>query len=288
MQVLAHSDSAPSYQLPERPLVTIAAGGGRGTLDLRDLWAYRELLYFLIWRDVKVRYKQTALGVAWAVIQPLSTMLIFSLFFGKLAAMPSDGIPYPLFAYAGLLPWTFFANAVGNSGNSLVGSSNLITKVYFPRIVIPAASVGAALVDLGVAFVVLIGLMVYYGIQVSSGLLLLPLLVGLTSLLAMGTGMWLSAVNVRYRDVRYAMPFLIQVWMFVTPIIYPVSLVPRTWSWLMYLNPLAGIIEGCRSALFGHEVNWPALAASTLITVPLVIYSAYSFRRMERTFADVV
>jgi lipopolysaccharide transport system permease protein len=271
------------------PLIKIRPAKGWVALKLRDLWAYRELIYFLTWRDIKVRYKQTLLGVAWAVIQPLFTMLLFALFFGKLAKLPSDGIPYPIFAYAGLLPWTFFSNAVTSSGNSLVASSNLITKVYFPRMIIPGAAVMAGLVDFAVAFVILIVLMFYYGVSLTMNFFALPLLITLTALLALGVGMWLSALNVKYRDIRYALPFLIQLWLFASPIIYPVSLMPQKWRWLLWLNPLSGIIEGYRAALLGRTAfPWQALALSALITFAILLSSAYSFRRMERSFADVV
>lgn len=275
--------------VPAEPSVRIRPSPKWAALNLRDLWAYRELLYFLIWRDIKVRYKQTALGVAWAIIQPLFTMLVFTLFFGKLAGLPSDGVPYPIFAYAGLLPWTFFSNAVSSSGNSLIGNSNLITKVYFPRMIIPGAAVAAGLVDFVIAFVVLLGLMVYYKIPLTWTLLILPGLVGVTALLALGVGMWLSALNVKYRDVRYALPFLLQVWMFVSPIIYPASLMPQKWRWLLWLNPLAGIIEGYRAVLFGRaSIDWLPLGISTGLTFALVICAAYFFRRLERSFADIV
>lgn len=257
-------------------------------LDLKGLWAYRELLYFLTWRDVKVRYKQTLLGVAWAIIQPLLTMLIFTLFFGRLAGIPSDNIPYPIFAYTGLLLWTFFANSVTNSGNSLVGNSNLITKIYFPRMVIPGAAVGAALVDFVIAFLILVGLMIYYRVPVSWTIVMLPIPMVLTVLLALGVGMWMSALNVKYRDIRYALPFLIQIWMFASPIIYPLSLVPQKWRWALALNPLTGIIENFRAALFGRAFDWPLLGSSAAITLAFLVYAAYSFRRMERTFADIV
>jgi len=280
--------SPASIDLPDQPLVTIEPSGRWGVFNLGDLWSYRELLYFLIWRDVKVRYKQTALGVAWAIIQPLFTMLIFSLFFGRLAGVPSDNIPYPVFAYAGLLPWTFFANAVSNSGNSLVGSANLITKVYFPRMIIPAAAVGAGLVDLGISFIVLIPLMIYYGISVTWNFLMFPVVVLLTALLALGVGMWSSALNVKYRDVRFALPFLIQLWMFVSPVIYPTSFLPQRWRLLFALNPMTGIIEGYRSALFGHNFNWKAIAVATVITVVMLVYASFTFRRMEKSFADIV
>jgi lipopolysaccharide transport system permease protein len=257
-------------------------------LNLRDLWAYRELLYFLTWRDVKVRYKQTVLGAAWAIIQPLFTMLLFTLFFGRLAGMPSEGIPYPLFAYAGLLPWTFFANAITSSGNSLVGSANLITKVYFPRMIIPGAAVAAGLVDFALASVLLAGMMVYYGVAITANVLLLPALVLLTVLLALGVGMWMSALNVKYRDIRYALPFVVQLWMFGSPVIYPATIVPVRWRWMLDLNPLTGIIEGFRAALFGRPFDWTALGLAGTLTVLFLSYAAYDFRRMEKTFADVV
>jgi lipopolysaccharide transport system permease protein len=252
------------------------------------MWSYRELLYFLIWRDVKVRYKQTGLGVAWAIIQPLFTMIIFTLFFGRLAGVPSDNVPYPLFAYAGLLPWTFFSNAISNSGNSLVGSANLITKVYFPRMIIPGAAVAAGLVDFAIALIILILLMFYYGVILSWSILMFPVLVTLTTLLAVGVGMWLSALNVKYRDVRFALPFLVQLWMFVSPVIYPTSFLPVKFRWLLSLNPLTGIIEGYRSSLFGRRFDWTALAMSAAITLVLLVYASYSFRRMEKSFADIV
>lgn len=282
------SATHPTLDLPPHPLVTIQPSGTWGSFNFHDLWHYRELLYFLIWRDVKVRYKQTALGVAWAVIQPLFTMLIFSLFFGRLAGIPSDNIPYPIFAYAGLLPWTFFANAISNSGNSLVGNANLITKVYFPRMIIPAAAVGAGMVDLGISFVVLVPLMIYYDLAVTWSLLMFPVVILLTALLALGVGMWSSALNVKYRDVRFALPFLIQLWMFVSPVIYPTSFLPERWRMLLALNPMTGIIEGYRSALFGRAFNWQALAITTLITLAVLVYASFTFRRMEKSFADIV
>ncbi len=274
--------------LPEKPLVSIRPGRQWVAIDLKALWAYRELLYFLTWRDVKVRYKQTALGAVWAIIQPLLTMIIFTLFFGRLAGIPSDGIPYPLFAYAGLLPWTFFSNAVTNSSNSLVGSANLITKVYFPRMIIPGSAVAAGLIDFAIAFAVLVILMFYYGVAITPNLLIMPALVVMTAALALGIGMWMSALNVKYRDIRYALPFAIQLLMFATPIIYPSSMVPAKWRYLLSLNPLAGIIEGYRAALFGKPLDWPALGLSTVITIGLLVYAAFFFRKTERTFADIV
>jgi lipopolysaccharide transport system permease protein len=274
--------------LPDQPTVTIRSGRAWSPLNLRELWAYRELLYFLTWRDVKVRYKQAALGVAWAVIQPLFTMLIFSVFFGRLAKVPSNGIPYPLFSYAALLPWTFFANAISNSANSLVGGSNLITKVYFPRLLLPASEVAAGLVDFAIAFVVFVGMFVYYRVPITSDLLLLPVLIALTTVLALGVGLWMAAINVKYRDVRYALPFLIQLWLFASPVIYPSSLMPERWRWVLAINPMTGIIEGYRSALLGQALSKGALAYSVLISFAILVGSAYSFRRMEKLFADVV
>jgi len=274
--------------LPDEPLVVIEPNNGWSALDLRDVWAFRELLYFLTWRDVKVRYKQTELGVAWAIIQPLFTMLIFTLFFGRLAGVPSDNVPYPIFAFTGLLAWTFFSNAITNSGNSLVGSAHLITKVYFPRMIIPGAAVAAGLVDFAIAFVILVLMMIYYGVGITLNILMFPVMVLLTTLLALGTGMLLSALNVKYRDVRFALPFMVQLWMYLSPVIYPTSFLPAKLRSLLLLNPMTGIIEGYRSALFGRPFNWIALAVSTVITLILLIYSSYSFRRMEKSFADIV
>jgi len=261
-------------------------------LNIGELWRYRELLYFLTWRDVKVRYKQTAMGAAWAILQPLFNMLLFTFLFGRLAKIPSDNIPYPLFAFAGLLPWIFFSNAISSSGNSLVGNTHLITKTYFPRMIIPTASVLAGLVDFAFAFAVMIVLLVWYQVPVGFNLLMLPALVLLTSLLALGIGTWLSALNVKYRDIRYVIPFLIQFWMFATPVIYPASLVPQHLRPLFTLNPMTGIIEGYRVALLGGangaRFNWVALGTSAAITLASLIYAAYDFRRMEKTFADII
>jgi lipopolysaccharide transport system permease protein len=281
--------SAVSFgQEPPKPLIAIEAGRGWTGLDLSDLWLHRDLFFFLIWRDVKVRYKQTVLGAAWAILQPLLTMVVFTLFFGRLAKVPSDGIPYPIFAYAGLLPWTFFSNAITASSNSLVGNASLITKVYFPRMVIPAAAVGAGLVDLAIAAIILVAMMAYYGFGLGwSALMLIPLVV-LTALFALGVGMWMSGLNVKYRDVRYALPFCIQLWMYATPIIYPISFIPERWRWILLFNPLTGIIDGFRSALFGLPFTWLELVVSTILTLLFLVYAAYSFKRMERNFADII
>ena len=290
--VLSESASAarPKAEppLPDEPLVVIKPSGSWVNLGLRDLWAYRELLYFLIWRDVKVRYKQAVLGILWVVLQPLLTTLILTIFLGKFARVPSDGLPYPVFVYAGLLPWTFFAAALTSSGNSLVGNSNLITKIYFPRMIIPAAAVGARLVDFGIGFLNLIGLMIYYRVGVAKSIVMLPLVVVLITLLALAVGMWATALNVKYRDVGVMLPVLIQLWMFASPVMYPSSIVPARLQWIYKLNPTTGILDGFRSALFGRPIDWAALGISTGFTIGLLVYSAYAFRRMEKNFADVV
>jgi ABC-type polysaccharide/polyol phosphate export systems, permease component len=258
-------------------------------IDFKALWLHRELLYFLAKRDVKVRYKQTVLGGLWAIIQPLFTMLVFSIFFGRLAKVPSDGIPYPVFVYAALVPWTYFANALSGSGNSLVGSANLITKVYFPRLIVPAAASIAGLLDFAIALSILAILMVYYHIMPGPALLLFPFLVVLTFLCAVGVGLWLSALNVQYRDIRYAIPFLIQLWLFLSPVIYPASMINAHRRWLMALNPMAGVIEAYRASLFNKlAVNWSMLGISTIMIIILFTGGLYYFRRMEKSFADLV
>jgi len=273
----------------DRPTIVIDERTAGVGLDLRNLWAYRELLYFLVWRDVKVRYKQTALGVAWVVLQPLIMMLIFSVLFGKLGGIPSEGIPYPLFAYAGLLPWTFFSGAVTLSSNSVVNSANLITKIYFPRLIVPIAAVGATLVDLAISSVVLAALMVYYRQVPTVSVLLIPVLLLLLIMVALGLGILMSALNVKYRDVRIAIPFLIQVLFFASPVIYPLSLVPEKLRWAMALNPMAGIIEGFRAALYGHRsVDWTSLGISAAVTIVLFTCAIITFRKMQRGFADIV
>ena len=254
----------------------------------RELWNYRELLYFLTWRDIKLRYKQTALGAAWVIIQPLFAMLLFTLFFGKLARMPSDNVPYPLFAYAGLVPWTFFSNAITNSGQSLVGNSNLISKVYFPRIYIPAGAVGAGLLDFAIASILLIPMLVYYRVSLTWHIIFLPLFALLATILALGVGMWLAALNVKYRDIRYAIPFLVQLWLFASPVIYPASIVPEKWRWLLAVNPMTGVIEGFRASILGKQVDTPTILSSLVVTSLILVFSFLVFRRVEDSFADVV
>lgn len=278
----------PTVTVPEKPLVVIRPDESFLARDLHDAWAFRELLYFLTWRDVKVRYKQTVLGALWAVIQPLFMMLIFTFFFGRLAGVPSDGVPYPVFAYAGLLPWMFFQNAVTNSGNSLVANANLISKVYFPRMLVPGAAVAAGLVDFAIAFSILGVLLVIYQIPIGWGVLALPVLILFTALLALGTGMWMSAMTVKYRDIRYALPFMLQFLMFASPVIYPAGWVPEKWRWVLELNPLTGIIEGYRSSLLGRPFQPRALAISFVLTLLILLYAAVTFRKMEREFADII
>jgi lipopolysaccharide transport system permease protein len=258
-------------------------------LNLRDLWEYRELLYFLAWRDIKVRYKQTVLGASWAILQPFFTMVVFSLFFGRLAGIPSEDLPYPIFSYAALVPWQFFANGLTSSSNSLVASANLIQKVYFPRLVIPMAAVGSGILDFGLAFLVLLGMMAFYGIVPTANVLWLPLLLLLALVTSLGAGLWLTAMNVQFRDVRYAVPFLVNAWMFATPIAYPSSLLDEPWRTVYGINPMAGVVEGFRWALLGTDTQpGSMILVSAVVAVGLLISGAYYFRRMEKSFADVV
>lgn len=274
---------------PDLPVTRIRPSRGWVSLGLRELWEYRELLWFLVWRDVKVRYKQTALGASWAILQPVATMIVFSLFFGRLAGVPSDGLPYPVFSFAALVPWTFFSQGLTQSANSLVGSQNLLTKVYFPRLAIPIATVLAGLIDFALAFLVLLGMMLAYGIVPGPQILALPPLLLLALVTALGAGLWLSALNVQFRDVRYIVPFLAQLWLFITPIAYPSSLLAEPWRTVYGLNPMAGVVEGFRWALLGTgEPPGAMLAASVLAAFALLASGAFYFRRMEKTFADVV
>ena len=284
--VVSDVSKASSAELPE---LLITPSNRWIPLHLSELWEYRELLYFLVWRDIKVRYKQTALGAAWAVMQPLFMMLVFSLFFGRLAKVPSDGIPYPVFAFCALIPWQLFANALTESSNSLVGNQNLITKVYFPRLVIPIAAVLSGLVDFLIAFMILIGMMLYFGIVPGWPILVLPGFIALAVLTALAVGLWLSALNVQYRDVRYTMSFLVQFWLFATPVAYPSSLIPETWRALYGLNPMAGVVEGFRWALLDKTSPPGAMLwVSVFVVTILLTGGLYYFRRMEQQFADIV
>ncbi len=278
------------------PDVTIVRpSSGWTPIDFREIWAYRELLYFFVWRDIKVRYKQTLLGAAWAILQPLLTMVVFTLFFGRMANIDSDGYPYPIFSYAALLPWTLFAQGVSQSSNSLVGAQNLLKKVYFPRLLVPAASAVAPVVDFVLAFSVYLLLMAYYGVAPTARLLLLPILVAVTLLASLGVGLWLSSLNVRFRDVRHAVPFFIQLWLFVTPVIYPTGKVLERLDdlgipgWLYGLNPMAGVVAGFRWALLGSETaHVGVMLTSFVMSTILLVGGLFWFRRTERSFADLV
>jgi lipopolysaccharide transport system permease protein len=273
----------------EIPVVMLRPSRGMSALDLGSLWKFRELLYFLTWRDIKVRYKQTVLGGVWALLQPFLTMVIFSLFFGRLAGIPSDGVPYPLFSYAALVPWTFFTNGLTNASNSLVGSANLITKVYFPRLIVPIASVLSAGVDILLSSLLLFAMMGYYDVAPTARIVWLPLFLVLAVVSALGAGLWLSALNVQFRDVKYTLPFLTQLWLFATPIAYPSSLLREPWHTLYGLNPMVGVVEGFRwSLLPARALPIAMLELSVLTAVVLLVSGAYYFRRMERVFADVV
>jgi len=276
--------------MPQNNEIVIRPYKGLIPLNFKELWAFRELLFFLSWRDIKVKYKQTVLGAAWAILQPFLTMIVFSVLFGKLAKVPSDGIPYPIFIYAGLLPWNYFSSALSNSGNSLVASSNLITKVYFPRLIIPASASLSALLDFLIASIILIGMMFFYHFTPNIlGIVMIPVLVFLIFMVAVGCGLWLSALNVEYRDFQYVIPFLVQIWMFVTPVIYPVTLFPEKYRWLLSLNPMGGIIEAFRASTLGHQpINWNSLIISSAIGFTVFFTGMLYFRKVERSFADVI
>jgi lipopolysaccharide transport system permease protein len=269
-------------------VTVIERSRGWRTLNFKEIWAYRELLLVLVERDIKVRYKQTVLGVAWAVIQPLATMLLFSLIFGRLAKLPSDGFPYPIFVYAGLLPWTFFAASVAASGQSLISQQQLISKVYFPRLMIPLSAVGSGLLDFAISSLIMLVLMIYFGVGWSLNLLAVPLLLVAVVFIALGVGTLLSALTVTYRDFRYVIPFMIQFWMFATPVIYPTSMFPEKWQWVLYLNPMAGLIEGFRSAFLGRAFDIEGLIISGISAIVLFAVGVMMFEKMERRFADII
>lgn len=267
----------------------IKPSSGWRTLDLREVWAYRELLGMLAWRDVSIRYKQSVAGIGWAIIQPLMTMVIFTIIFGKFAKLPSDGFPYPVFAYCALLPWNYFAQSLSGSSDSLVGSSYLITKVYFPRLILPLSKVSSGLIDFGVAFIILFGMMAWYRISPTAGILLLPVFMLVAMLTALGVGLWFTALNVKYRDVRFIVPFIAQFWMFASPVAYSTSLVPEKWRWLYGLNPMAGVIEGFRWALLGKSApDFRMMLVSFAAVCAVLITGLFYFKKMEKTFADIV
>jgi lipopolysaccharide transport system permease protein len=291
--VLLDEKEAPARPQAEtasrEPTFVLAPSRGWNALEFASLWQYRELLYFLVWRNVKVRYKQTALGILWAVLQPFMTMVVFTIFFGKLGQFPSDGVPYPIFAYTALLPWQLFAGSLVASGNSLVGNQQLITKVYFPRLIVPLSAVFVGLIDFGLSFIILLGMMAYYGIYPTAAVLLLPFFVLLAVATALAVGLWLATLNVKYRDVQYTLPFLTQFWLFLTPIAYPSSMVPEAWRTLYSLNPMVGVVDGFRWTLLGQTTKPDvAMFLSIVVTGILLLGGLYYFRRMERTFADVV
>jgi lipopolysaccharide transport system permease protein len=282
---------APMVTKPTLPVTYLRPARGWMAVNLRDLWRYRELIYFLTWRNLKVRYKQTLLGVSWAVLEPFLTMVVFTIFFGNLAQVSSDGLPYPIFSYAGLLPWGLFAKALNDASRSLVANSHMLTKIYFPRLILPMASILSGLVDFAIAFVVLLGMMVYYHLWPTAAFWALPLLVLLALITALGVGLWLSALNVLYRDVGYVIPFLTQFWMFISPVIYPSSSISERWRLVYALNPMTGVVEGFRWALLGVQPQatfLPMLVLSTVIALLLLISGLFYFRRMERLFADMV
>ena len=287
---LSLHNSSSAVVAPSARIKRIQASSGWTPLNLPELWAYHELLFFLVWRDIKVRYKQTALGAAWAIIQPVFTMVVFSLFFGRLAKVPSDDLPYPIFSFAALVPWTFFATGLTQSSNSLVESANLIKKVYFPRLAIPIAAVLSGIVDFLLAFMVLLAMMWSYGITPTGKILYLPLLILLALVTSLGVGLWISALNVLYRDFRYIVTFLVQIWMFATPIAYPSSLLEEPWQRLVYgFNPMVGVVEGFRWALLDTQTApGSAVLASSVASILILIGGAFYFRRMEKSFADMV
>jgi len=274
--------------LPDKPLVINDANAASAAFNLRDLWAHRELLYFLTWRDIKVKYKQTAMGAVWAIIQPLFMVIVFAVFFGIFMGIPTDGMPFIIFFYCGMVAWVFFSNSIFMCSGSLINNTNLITKIYFPRTIVPAAAIGAGLPDLLIAVSILVGMMFYYRISLTWYILMLPLMLLLTVWLALAFGVWLAALTVRYRDIRHALSFVLQMWMFLTPIMYPLSVVPEKWRWAMYLNPMTGIVEGIRSSITGRGFNWLALEFSLAIAALALAASVFAFRRLDKSFADLL
>jgi lipopolysaccharide transport system permease protein len=287
------SSSSSSHTLVNKPHLDTPAIVNQADqpvsfFQVKEIWRYRDLLYFLTWRDVKVRYKQAAMGAAWAVLQPVGMMLIFAVFFGVFVGVPTDGIPHTLFFYCGLMPWMFFSNALSTGSVSLLGSSNLLTKVYFPRLIVPIATVAALLIDLLITCFILISLGLYYGFVWSWNLVMFPLMIILTVVLSLGFSIWLSGLTVRYRDIRHALPFVLQLWMFLTPIIYPLSVVPEKWRLFMYANPMTGIVEAMRASLRGYPFNWTAITFSVVIALLMLPVSIRVFQRVQNSFADII
>src|SRR5215813_8472922 len=286
---MSPSSSFSVINTPAEPIVVIQPRRHLLALDLKAIWEYRELLYFLVWRDLKVHYRQTVIGAGWVILQPLMTMVIFTIIFSRFAQIPSDGLPYPVFVYSALLPWNVFASSLNRGTSSVVSNAQLVSKIYFPRLILPFSGVLSPLVDFAVAFVILVGMMIWYRTLPSWGILALPLFLLLALLTALAVGLWLSALNVRYRDVGHAIPFLTQVWMFATPVAYPISVVPEKWLWLYSLNPMAGVIEGFRWALLGQQSpDFTVIAISSLMVVALLLPGIAYFKYTERTFADLV
>jgi lipopolysaccharide transport system permease protein len=286
---ITKTDAVQSVQPQTRRRSVISASNGLLSLNINEIWEYRELLGILAWRDVSVRYKQSIVGIGWAIIQPLMTMIIFTIIFGKFAKLPSDGLPYPIFSYCALLPWNYFARSLGDSSDSLVGSSHLITKVYFPRLILPISKVFAGLIDFAIAFAILLGMMAWYGIAPTKGLLALPLFIGIAMLAALGVGTWFTALNVRYRDVKFVVPFLVQFWMYASPVAYSTSIIPEKWQWIYGLNPMVGVIEGFRWAMLGKAApSITLLLLPFLIILAILLSGLYYFKMMEKTFADII
>jgi len=283
------SDAVQNAQVKTIRRSVISPSKGWLSLNLKEVWEYRELLGILARRDVSVRYKQSIVGIGWAIIQPLMTMVIFTIIFGMFAKLPSDGLPYPIFSYCALLPWTYFARSLGDSSDSLVGSSHLITKVYFPRLILPISKVFSGLIDFAIAFAILLGMMAWYRIAPTKGLLALPLFIGIAMLAALGVGTWFTALNVRYRDVKFVVPFLIQFWMYASPVAYSTSIIPEKWQWIYGLNPMVGVIEGFRWAMLGKAApSITLLLIPSLIIFAILISGLYYFKKMEKTFADII
>ena len=283
------TDTVQNAQVKTLRRSVISPSRGWLSLNLKEVWEYRELLGILAWRDITVRYKQSIVGIGWAIIQPLMTMIIFTIIFGKFAKLPSDGLPYPIFAYCALLPWTYFARSLGDSSDSLVGSSHLITKVYFPRLILPISKVFSGLIDFAIAFAILVGMMAWYRIAPTKGVLALPLFIGIAMLAALGVGTWFTALNVRYRDVKFVIPFLVQIWMYASPVAYSTSLIPEKWQWIYGLNPMVGVIEGFRWAMLGKAApSITLLLIPSLIIIAILISGLYYFKKMEKTFADII